>query len=242
VVYDVRTSGTGASNISTNVNTLENSLYKIILDKNGDIVSLTDKKNGKELVKAGKAIRLAIFTQNKSYNWPAWEVLKETTDRTPVSITNDVKITLVEDGTLRKSLCVEKRHEESVFRQYIRLYEGSRAERIDFYNEIDWQSTNALLKAEFPLNIENEKATYDLGIGSIQRGNNTETAYEVYAQYWADLTDRDGSYGVSVMNDSKYGWDKPDNHTIRLTLLHTPETRGGYAYQDHQDFGHHTFT
>ena len=242
VVYDVRTSGTGASNISTNVNTLENSLYKITLDKNGDIVSLTDKKNGKELVKARKAIRLALFTQNKSYNWPAWEVLKETTDRTPVSITNDVKITLVEDGTLRKSLCVEKRHEESVFRQYIRLYEGSRAERIDFYNEIDWQSTNALLKAEFPLNIENEKATYDLGIGSIQRGNNTETAYEVYAQYWADLTDRDGSYGVSVMNDSKYGWDKPDNHTIRLTLLHTPETRGGYAYQDHQDFGHHTFT
>ena len=160
----------------------------------------------------------------------------------PVSITDDVKITLVEDGTLRKSLCVEKRHGESVFRQYIRLYEGSRAERIDFYNEIDWQSTNALLKAEFPLNIENEKATYDLGIGSIQRGNNTETAYEVYAQYWADLTDRDGSYGVSVMNDSKYGWDKPDNHTIRLTLLHTPETRGGYAYQDHQDFGHHTFT
>ena len=60
-----------------------------------------------------------------------------------------------------------------------------------------------LLKAEFPLNIENEKATYDLGIGSIQRGNNTETAYEVYAQYWADLTDHDGSYGVSVMNDSK---------------------------------------
>ena len=123
MVYDVRTSGTGASNVSTNVNTLENSLYKITLDKNGDIVSLTDKKNGKELVKAGKAIRLALFTQNKSYNWPAWEVLKETTDRTPVSITDDVKITLVEDGTLRKSLCVEKRHGESVFRQYIRLYE-----------------------------------------------------------------------------------------------------------------------
>jgi len=242
VVYDVRTSGTGASNISTNVNTLENSLYKITLDKNGDIVSLTDKKNGKELVKAGKAIRLALFTQNKSYNWPAWEVLKETTDRTPVSITDDVKITLVEDGTLRKSLCVEKRHGESVFRQYIRLYEGSRAERIDFYNEIDWQSTNTLLKAEFPLNIENEKATYDLGIGSVERGNNVQTAYEVYAQQWADLTDKNNSYGVSILNDSKYGWDKPDNNTIRLTLLHTPETKGNYAYQDHQDFGFHTFT
>ena len=44
------------------------------------------------------------------------------------------------------------------------------------------------------------------------------------------------------MNDSKYGWDKPDNNTLRLTLLHTPKTRGGYAYQDHQDWGHHEFT
>ena len=74
------------------------------------------------------------------------------------------------------------------------------------------------------------------------RGNNTATAYEVYAQQWADLTDKDGSYGVSVLNDSKYGWDKPNDNTIRLTLLHTPKTKGGYSYQDHQDFGHHTFT
>lgn len=121
-------------------------------------------------------------------------------------------------------------------------YEGALAHRIDFINEIDWQSANSLLKAEFPFNLDNEKATYDLGVGSVQRGNNTPTAYEVYAQYWADLTDSNGSYGVSVMNDSKYGWDKPDNNTLRLTLLHTPKTKEHYAYQNCQDFGYHTFT
>lgn len=105
------------------------------------------------------------------------------------------------------------------------MYEGVLAHRIDFTNEVDWQSTNALLKAEFPLNLNNEVATYDLGVGSVQRGNNILTAYEVYAQYWADLTDANGSYGVSIMNDSKYGWDKPDNNTLRLTLLHTPKTK-----------------
>lgn len=168
--------------------------------------------------------------------------MKETTDREPTSITDNVQLSLVENGNLRRTLCIEKHHDPSVFRQYIRLYEGSRAERIDFYNEIDWQSTNALLKAEFPLNIENEKATYDLGIGSVQRPNNTLTAYEVYAQQWADLTDRDGSYGVSVMNDSKYGWDKPNDHTLRLTLLHIPATRINYTYQNRQDFGFHCFT
>lgn len=241
-VYDVREGGSSARAVSAQTNVLENSVYKLVFDNKGDITSLFDKKNNKELVKEGKAIRLALFTENKSYNWPAWEILKETTDREPVSITDDVKISQVEDGDLRKAICVEKRHGQSVFKQYIRLYEGSRADRIDFYNEIDWQSTNALLKAEFPLSISNPEATYDLGIGSVKRGNNTTTAYEVYAQYWADLTDKSNSYGVSVLNDSKYGWDKPNDNTIRLTLLHTPETKGNYAYQNRQDFGYHTFT
>ena len=160
-VYDVRTSGTANRFAATTSNTLENSIYKITLDEKGDITSLLDKTQNKELVKQGKAIRLALFTQNKSYHWPAWEVLKETIDREPISITDNVKISLVENGELRKAICIEKTHGESVFKQYIRLYEGSRADRIDFYNEIDWQSTNALLKAEFPLNIENTEATYE---------------------------------------------------------------------------------
>lgn len=241
-VYDVRNGSAERVSSPTTASTLENSIYKVTLDKNGDIISLTDKRNNKELVKEGKAIRLAMFTENKSYAWPAWEILKETVDREPVSITDEAKITLVENGALRKALCIEKKHGNSCFKQYIRLYEGSRADRIDFYNEIDWNSTNALLKAEFPLNVENEKATYDLGIGSIQRGNNTLTAYEVYAQQWADLTNKDNSYGVSILNNCKYGWDKPNNHTIRLTLLHTPATKNSYAYQDRQDLGYHTFT
>lgn len=242
VVYDVRFSGNGKRVATAEATSIENSLYKLRLNENGDIISLFDKKNSKELVKAGKAIRLALFTENESFSWPAWEVLKKTVDSTPVSITSNVKVTLCENGKLRKTLCVEKSHGNSFFRQYIHLYEGALAHRIDFINEIDWQSTNSLLKAEFPFNLDNEKATYDLGVGSVQRGNNTSTAYEVYAQYWADLTDSNGSYGVSVMNDSKYGWDKPDNNTLRLTLLHTPKTKEHYAYQNCQDFGYHTFT
>ena len=242
VVYDVRTSGGKAAVEPTEVSSIENSVYKLTFDQNGDIVSLQDKRNGKEMVKEGQAIRLALFTENKSYAWPAWEILKETVDRDPISITDDVKIRLVEDGTLRKAVCIEKKYGESVFKQYVRLYEGCRADRVDFYNEVDWQTTNALLKAEFPLAIENEKATYDLGLGNIQRGNNTKTAYEVYAHQWTDLTDQSNSYGVSVLNDCKYGWDKPNNHTIRLSLLHTPKTDGGYTYQNRQDFGHHIFT
>lgn len=242
-VYDIRFTGNQRpADLSEAKAVIENSVYRMTLNEQGDISSLFDKKNSRELVKSGKSIRLALFTDNPSYDWPAWEILKSTIDAAPVSIVEDVSMTLNEDGALRKTLCVEKRHGKSRFRQYIRLYEGELAERIDFYNEIDWQSVNALLKAEFPLNLDNEKATYDLGIGTVQRGNNVLTAYEVYAQYWADLTDSNGSYGVTILNDSKYGWDKPDNNTLRLTLLHTPATKSNYPYQDRQDLGYHTFT
>ncbi len=241
-VYGLRLSGTGAQAEGTEANMVENSVYRITLDAQGDITSIVDKRCDKELVRQGKTVRLALFTENKSYSWPAWEIMKETLDAEPVSITDGVKMTLLEDGALRKTLRIEKRYGNSVFHQYICLYEGELADRIDFKNEVEWHTPNALLKAEFPLNLTNEKATYDLGLGSVQRGNNKVNAYEVYAHYWADLTDRNNGYGVTVMNDCKYGWDKPDDHTLRLTLLHTPETKKGYAYQDKQDFGYHTFT
>lgn len=241
-VVDVKMSGKGELSAMPNAKVVENSVYKISFDQNGDIVSLIDKAIGKELVADGEAIRLAMFTENKSYIWPAWEILKSTIDGKPVSIKDNVKISMIENGPIRFTMSVEKEYNGSKFRQYIRLYEGALAERIDFYNEVDWSTSNALLKAEFPLTVSNSRATYDIGLGAIERGNNTPISYEVYAHRWADLTDQSGAYGVTIMNDCKYGWDKPNDNTLRLTLLHTPATDRHFVYQNRQDFGHHEFT
>lgn len=241
-VYSVKESGKAVNALNQSVSTIENSVYCVQLDANGNISSIVDKRNNQELVEKGKAIGLAVFDDCKSYAWPAWEVLKATLDKEPVTVKDNVKITLVENGTVRKSLRVSRTYGESVINQYIRLYEGNLADRIDVYNEIEWNSMNSMLKAVFPLNIKNEKATYDIGLGSIQRGNNKPSAYEVYSHEWTDLTDASGSYGVTILNDSKYGWDKPNDNTIRLSLLYTPKADRGYTYQDHQDLGYHTFT
>ena len=237
-VYSVKASAP----VSKSANVIENSVYKITLDKIGNISSLIDKRNGKELVAAGKSIGLVIFDDCRSEAWPAWEILKHTVDKAPVDIKENVSVTMVENGPLRKSLRVTKSYGDTKINQYIRLYEGSQADRIDFYNEVDWRSLNALLKVQFPLTVSNEKATYDIGLGSVERGNNRENSYEVYSHEWTDLTDRSGDYGVTVLNDSKYGWDKPDDNTIRLSLLFSPKPGGGYAYQDRQDLGYHEFT
>jgi alpha-mannosidase len=227
---------------SVNGNSIENSVYKVTVDAKGDVSSIVDKRCQKELVASGKSIRLVVFNDCKSYSWPAWEILKETIDKTPVGIDEKVSVKLIDNGPLCKSLLISKSYGKTSINQYIRLYEGSRADRIDFCNEVDWQSMNSLLKAEFPLSVSNEKATYDLGLGSIQRGNNKETAYEVYSHEWADLTSADDSYGVTILNNCKYGWDKPDNNTLRMSLLYTPKTDRGFSYQSRQDLGYHTFT
>ena len=58
---------------------------------------------------------------------------------------------------------------------------------------------------------------------------------------WIDLTDASGEFGATILTDCKNGSDKPNDHTIRLTLIRTPGIRGGYADQATQDIGHHEF-
>ncbi len=84
-------------------------------------------------------------------------------------------------------------------------------------------------------------ATYNWDIGTIQRPTARPKKFEVPSHQWIDLTDASGEFGATILTDCKNGSDKPNDHTIRLTLIRTPGTRGGYADQGTQDIGHHEF-
>lgn len=236
-VRPVRSSGTGS--LSWGEDWIENGVYRIRLNADGDIMSITDKRNGRELVGKGKAMRLAVINGNKSAVWPAWEILKETIDTPSVPVCDDVRISIDEKGPARVTVKIEKRYNESLFVQRISLTDGAADDRIDVETNIDWCQKDALLKAEFPLSVSSAEATYDLGLGTIRRGNNTPQAYEVPAYQWADITADDSSYGVTVVSDYKTGWDKPEDNMLRLTLLHTPSTPARHPHSRTQDFGHH---
>lgn len=242
-VYSLKTGGKApVAKAPVTAQVIENSIYRISVDSHGDIESLIDKREQRELVADGRRIRLVVFDDCESKTWPAWEIQKATIDKAPLPVHDNVTVQMTEDGPLRKTLCISKQYGTSVIRQLLHLYEGSQADRIDFETTVDWQAENALLKAEFPLSISNERASYDIGLGRVERGNNRENQFEVYAHEWTDLTDRSGSYGVTILNDSRYGWDKPDDHTLRLSLLYAPKPGRGYVYQAHQDKGHHVLT
>lgn len=223
-------------------NTLENAVYKVTVGPDGDICSILDKRCGKELVAEGQSIGYQLFENNVSEKWPAWEILKATIDQQPAKVCGDVRVSVESAGPLMAVLRVDRRYGESTFSQRIILYDGAADDRIDIENHIDWQTKCSLLKAGFPLSFGAPEASYDLGLGFIRRGNNTDTAYEVPAQQWADITAEDGSYGVTILSDSRYGWDKPADNTLRLTLLHTPGTTRRYIHENTLDLGPHTFT
>ena len=242
-VYDVRPAGASASSaLRVTDRTLENRIYRLRLDEAGDIVSLVDKRVGRELGADGAAFRLALIEGNPSNNWPAWEILKQTLDKPGRAIGENVRISIAERGPVRASLRVERSCGDSKFVQYVSLTDGADEERIDVRNAIDWNTRDALLKAEFPASVRNAQAVYDLGCARLARGNNTDTAYEVPGHKWASLTDADGSYTLSILNDCKYGWDKPADNTLRLTLIHTPSTERNYTHQRDLDLGVNRFT
>ena len=154
-------------------------------------------------------------------------------------VSGSPKITVTENGPARVALQIERDTEGSKFIQSVRLPAGDAGNRIEFANTIDWKTKEANLKATFPLSARNNLATYNWDIGTIQRPNEEERQFEVASHQWIDLTDQGGGYGATVLTDCKNASDKPNDNTLRLTLIRTPGTRGGYHDQGTQDIGHH---
>jgi alpha-mannosidase len=234
----------GKGSLGVSESSLENARYSVRLNADGDVSSIFDKKVGKELLSA--PARLAFQTERPK-DWPAWNMDWADQQKPPRGyVSGPAKIRVVEEGPVRVAVEVERESDGSKFVQTVRLSAGGAGERVEFANRIDWKSEGAALKATFPLTASNPSATYNWDVGTIERGNNDERKYEVPSHQWFDLTDKGGAYGVTVLSDCKYGSDKPDDNTLRLTLLFTPGlgTGNGWEYHDQttQDWGRHEFT
>lgn len=238
-------------NLTVSESGMENNRYRITINSNGDVSSVIDKaQDNRELLSA--PIRLAMLF-DESLSWPSWEIHGDQLQKSPREYVDgtDMQIEVAENGPLRASLKVTRKKNGSTFYQYIRLASEGSNDRIDFVNEVDWQSKERLLKAVFPLTASNSEATYDLDLGvDVNKNstnystdvNNTDAHCEFLGHRWADVTDNDGTFGVSILNDSKYGWDKQKDNEIRLTLIHTPKVGTAYTYQGEQDLGLNRFT
>ncbi len=222
------------SSLSIDETTLENRYFRLTLHpRSGNIISIFDKQEKREvLAPSAQGNELQLF-EDIPAQWDAWNI--GTTGR-EWKLDRADSIQIARKGPVMASFEVKKsflglaknRWEpttdfpSSFFSQEIILYED--LPRIDIEMKADWWEEHVMLKVAFPVDVRSENAAFEIPFASIQRptGRNTDwekARFEVPAIRWADLSD--GKYGVSLLNDSKYGHDIEDN-VMRLTLLRSP--------------------
>ena len=223
--------------VSPNGFTMQDEAIRVSIDpKTGCITSLFDKKNSFETIAAGGCGNQLQTFKDTPEKYDAWNIDPGTYDHY-TSIDNADKVEWIERGPWRAVIRITRTWQNSKFVQDVILDMNSPL--VQIVNDIDWHETHVLLKASFPLAASSDKATYEIPYGSIERAttrnNSFEKArFEVPAMRWADLGD--GQHGVSLINESKYGYDAIGNQ-LRLTLLRSPVWPDPEA-----DRGHHHFS
>lgn len=215
---------------------IETPFYTLHLNADGQITGIYDKEYNREVMKPGDRGNVLQVFEDKPLNFDAWDIdifyqekMKEVTELTSFEI--------AEEGPLRAVIRLSYRFQSSVINQDIILYADNR--RIDFKTKVDYHERRQLLKVAFPVDIRSTYATYDIQYGNVRRANNWNTSweqakFETVAHRWVDLSER--GYGVSLLNDCKYGHDIKEN-VLRLTLI-----KAAIHPDYEQDQGLHEFT
>ena len=235
------------SALKASVDSLENEFIRVKIDSNtGCIASLYDKKSGTESLapsetdtggpKTSTCGNLLQTFVDKPKQWDAWNIDADF-EKQHWDLDKADEVKLVESGPLRAVIRVKNHFQNSTFIRDITLYAG--VPRVDVKMQTEWHEKHILLKVAFPISVHSEKATYEIPFGSVARPTTRNTPaeqaqFEVPAQRWADISDT--KHGLSLLNDSKYGYDAKGN-VLRLSLLRSPDWP-----DPHADEGHHEFT
>jgi len=214
---------------------LENGHLRVELDPAGDIVRIYDKSNHRDVLPEGAIANQFMAFEDRPLNPDAWDVDIFYDDKMWLAEPAD-SVRVVESGPLRATLEVRRRILNSEYVQRISLVHNSA--RLDFDTTFQWRERHILLKTAFPVDVLSPAATYEIQWGNVQRPTHRNTSwdwarFETCAQKWVDLSE--GGYGVSLLNDCKYGHDIHDN-VIRLSLLRGPTNPDPEA-----DQGEHRF-
>ncbi len=215
---------------------LENNLLRVTFADTGNIIDLYDRIAERNVLPEGQQANVFQAFEDRPLGWDAWDIDIFYQDKQYQADPAE-EIRIIEKGPLRVGLEIRRQVLNSQIIQRIYLYHDSR--RIDFDTWVDWQEQHILLKVAFPVDVLSPVATYDVQWGNVQRPTHWNTSwdwarFETCAHKWVDLSE--GDYGVSLLNDCKYGHDIRDN-ILRLTLLRSPTSPAANA-----DQGEHRFT
>jgi alpha-mannosidase len=215
---------------------LQNDYYTLEIDAQGEINRLYDRHAERDVLVPGHTGNQLIAYEDRPLNFDAWDIDLFYEEK-PYPVRAVTSMRIIEEGPVRATVEIVRPYMSSRITQRISLWRNS--PRIDIASEIDWHEHQTLLKAAFPLAINSTRATYEIQFGNVERPTHRNTSwdmarFETCAHRWIDVSE--GGYGISLLNDSKYGHDVHDN-VMRLTLL-----KSGIFPDAHADEGLHHFT
>jgi alpha-mannosidase len=214
---------------------LENKFIRVEFNHDGDITRIFDKQANREVLAPKSIANQFQAFEDRPSTWDAWDIEIFYDDKMwlaePAS-----SMEVIESGELRQTIEIKRKILNSEYTQRISLDHNS--PRLDFDTHIDWNERHILLKVAFPVDVLAPQATYEIQWGNVQRPTHRNTSwdwarFETCAHKWVDLSE--GNYGVSLLNDCKYGHDIHDN-VMRITLLRSPTMPDPMA-----DVGQHQF-
>ena len=225
-----------SSAFSWNGNSLSTPYYEMEFNAAGQLTRLYDKQASREALPQGARANVLQIFEDKPKMFEAWDIDLFYQEKMR-EVDELISVELVENGALRATLRFEWKYASSTIEQRMIVYSDSR--RIDYVTNVDWHERQQLLKTAFPVEVRATEATYDIQFGNVKRPTHWNTSwdharFETVGHQWVDLSER--NYGVSLLNDCKYGHDIKDN-VIRLSLIKSA------IYPDPvADQGDHEFT
>ncbi|MFE7426892.1 alpha-mannosidase [Streptomyces sp. NPDC057545] len=217
---------------------LDNGLVRVRIDDRGLVTSAYDIVAGREALAPGATANLLQIHQDFPNEYDAWDI--DAFYRNTVHDLRDAESVRAEADGVR----VVRTFGGSRIEQFISLEEGSR--RLDIDTEIDWNETEKLLKAAFPLDVRADHSSAEIPFGHVRRPTHTNTSwdaakFEFCAHRFLHVGER--GWGAAVVNDSTYGHEvtrdvRPDGGTtttVRLSLLRAPR----YPDPDSDQGRHH---
>ena len=197
-------------------NIIENDFLTVEFDGDMNISRIYDNEAKREVLKAGEVAKLEAY-EDFPREYDAWEITDYYKDKK--YDVNDVSSVEKYECGEKAGFTVTRKFRNSVIRQTITL--DGHTKNIGFDNDIDWNDSHILLKAAFPFELNATTAKYEIQYGYVERPTHSNTSwdaakFEVCAHKYADISEH--GYGVSLMNDCKYG-HSADGSTLSLTLL-----------------------
>lgn len=216
--------------------TLTTPYYILEWNAAGQLSRIFDRRAAREVLAPGECGNMLQVFEDKPKMFDAWDI--DLYYQEKMRVVSDLRsVELTECGPLQAVLEFTWKYMDSSIIQKVKVYAGSA--RIDFETLVDWHEQHQLMKAAFPVAVRATEATYDIQFGNVKRPTHWNTSWD-YARFesvghqWADLSER--GYGVSLLNDCKYGYDIKD-HTMRLSLIKSATSPDRLA-----DQGEHRFT